>query len=228
MRFRTTLELAGKTATGFRVPAEVVESLGAGKRPPVRVTINGYTYRNTVAVYGDQYLIGVSAQNRAGAAPREVSIPPDFAAALEREPEAKQTFDRLSYSNQQAHVSSIESAKSADTRQRRIEKAIAGSEKATRVEGGIPTDLIKRDYDWSAAIPRLSMPVMIVVGDADGLPPAHAVEVFRAARRRQARRRLGPIGDDQLRLAVLPGLTHYENQVAPGLPQVVIPFLDGA
>ncbi|MGH8776691.1 MAG: DUF1905 domain-containing protein [Jiangellaceae bacterium] len=43
MRFRATLELAGKTATGFRVPADIVDSLGAGKRPPVRVTINGYS-----------------------------------------------------------------------------------------------------------------------------------------------------------------------------------------
>src|SRR2546426_6880355 len=104
MRFRTVLELAGKTATGFRVPAEVVESLGAGKRPPVLVTINGFTYRNTVAVYDGQFLIGVSAENRTGAgvaagdeidvdleldtAPRQVSIPPDFAAALEADPDA--------------------------------------------------------------------------------------------------------------------------------------------
>jgi Domain of unknown function (DUF1905) len=67
MRFRTTLELAGKTATGFRVPPKVVEALGHGKRPPVTVTIRGYTYRNTVAAYGDVYLIGVSAEHRAAA-----------------------------------------------------------------------------------------------------------------------------------------------------------------
>ena len=52
MRFRTTLEQAGKTATGFEVPSTVVEGLGAGKRPAVRVTINGFTYRSTVAVMG--------------------------------------------------------------------------------------------------------------------------------------------------------------------------------
>ena len=50
MKFRTTIELGGKTATGMRVPPEVVEALGSGKRPPVRVTINDYTYRGTVAV----------------------------------------------------------------------------------------------------------------------------------------------------------------------------------
>jgi hypothetical protein len=141
MKFRTTLELAGKTATGFRVPAEVVESLGKGKRPPVLVTINGYTYRNTVAVYGDEYLLGVSAENRAGAGvaagddieveleldttPREVEVPADFAAALDAEPAARQTFDALSYSNRSYHVLSIEGAKTDETRQRRIEKSIA-------------------------------------------------------------------------------------------------------
>ncbi|HET9757555.1 MAG TPA: DUF1905 domain-containing protein, partial [Candidatus Limnocylindrales bacterium] len=94
MRFKTTLELGGKTATGFRVPPEVVERLGKGKRPPVLVTINGHTYRNTVAVYGDVYMLGVAAEHREAAgvkagdeldvdleldsAPREVEVPADF------------------------------------------------------------------------------------------------------------------------------------------------------
>jgi hypothetical protein len=141
MRFRTRLELAGKTATGFRVPAEVVAALGRGKRPPVRVTINGYTYRNTVAVYGDEYLIGVSAEHRAKAGvaagdmldvdlelddqPREVVVPADLAAALDANPASKRAFDSLSYSNKQAHVLSVEGAKTPETRQRRIDKAIA-------------------------------------------------------------------------------------------------------
>ena len=140
MRFRTTLLREDKTATGFRVPDDVVEALGKGKRPPVRVTINGYTYRSTVAVYGGEYLLGVSAENRAGAgvkggdaievdleldtAPREVSVPADFAAALAAEPKAKRTFDGLSYSNKSWHVLQIEGAKSDETRQRRIMKSI--------------------------------------------------------------------------------------------------------
>jgi hypothetical protein len=140
MRFRTTLLLAGKTATGMRVPDEVVEALGAGKRPPVRVTINGYTYRNTIAVYGNQYLVGVSAEHRAGAgvkagdeldvdidldtAPRGVTVPADLAAALDAEPAARQTFDGLSYSNRSYLVSQVEDAKSDETRQRRIGKSI--------------------------------------------------------------------------------------------------------
>ena len=67
MRFHTTLLQTGPTATGMEVPDEVVEALGAGKRPPVRVTINGYTYRNTIAVMGGVYMVGVSAEHRAGA-----------------------------------------------------------------------------------------------------------------------------------------------------------------
>jgi hypothetical protein len=140
MRFHTTLLQAGGTATGIRIPDEILESLGAGKRPPVRVTINGYTYRNTVAVYGGEYLVGVSAEHRAGAgvaggdevdvdiqldtAPREVNVPADFAAALAAEPEARRTFDRLSYSNKSWHVLQIEGAKTDETRQRRIARSI--------------------------------------------------------------------------------------------------------
>ena len=140
MRFRTTLLQNDKTATGFRVPDEVVEALGKGKRPPVRVTINGYTYRSTVAVMGGDYMLGVSADNRAGAgvkggdeidveleldtAPREVSVPADLAAAIEAEPGAKRTFDSLSYSNKSWHVLQIEGAKSDETRQRRIVKSV--------------------------------------------------------------------------------------------------------
>jgi Bacteriocin-protection, YdeI or OmpD-Associated/Domain of unknown function (DUF1905) len=141
MRFTTTLELAGKTATGFRVPRAVVEALGKGKRPPVIVTINGYTYRNTVAVYGDEYMIGVAAEHRAPAgvkagdvlevdleldtAPREIEVPPDFAAALDKDREAKRFFDGLSYSNKRRLTLSIDDAKTLETRQRRIEKSIS-------------------------------------------------------------------------------------------------------
>jgi hypothetical protein len=140
MHFRATIDLDGTTATGMRVPAEIVEALASGKRPPVRVTINGYTYRSTVAVMGGEYLIGVSAENRAGAGvvagdevdvdveldaePREVTVPSDFAAALDAQPAARQTFDRLSYSNKSWHVLSIEGAKTDETRQRRIAKSV--------------------------------------------------------------------------------------------------------
>jgi hypothetical protein len=141
MRFRATIQLAGKTATGIRVPAEVVASLGPSKRPPVRVTINGHTYRNTVAVMGGVFMLGVSAENREAAGlqagdevdvdlqldtePREVTVPSDFAEALDQVADARRLFDGMSYSNKLRHVQSIKQAKTAETRRRRIAKAIS-------------------------------------------------------------------------------------------------------
>ncbi len=141
MRFRTTIIQSGKTACGIHVPNEVVESLGSGKRPAVTVTIKGYTYRNTVAVMGGVYMVGVSAEHRQGAgvaggdevdvdieldtAPREVTIPPDFDAALDASPRARETFGRLSNSNKSWHVLQVTGAKTEETRQRRIARSIA-------------------------------------------------------------------------------------------------------
>lgn len=141
MKFRAKLLQAGKTATGFEVPAKVVASFGSSKRPPVRVTINGYTYRNTVAVMGGVFMIGVSAEHRAGAGvkggdmldidlvldtePREVAVPADFKKALSRHAAARKFFEALSYSKKNGLVQSIEGAKTAETRERRIVKAIA-------------------------------------------------------------------------------------------------------
>jgi hypothetical protein len=140
MRFHTTILQAGKTATGIQVPDQIIDALGAGKRPAVKVTINGYTYRSSVAVLDGRYMVGVNADNRAGAgvaggdevdveieldtAPREVSVPPDFAAALDAEPAARRTFDGLSYSNKSFHTLGIGGAKTDETRRRRIAKAI--------------------------------------------------------------------------------------------------------
>ncbi|MER5624135.1 YdeI/OmpD-associated family protein [Streptosporangium sp. NPDC002544] len=141
MRFRVTLELAGKTATGFQVPDEVVADLGAGKRPPVRVTINGHSYRSTVASMGGRYMVGISAENRTHAGvsagddvvvnleldtePREVTVPADLAEAIDRDAEAKRFFDTLSYTKKQWFVLSVEGAKKPETRQRRLTETIA-------------------------------------------------------------------------------------------------------
>src|SRR5205823_47702 len=80
MKFRATIELAGKTATGIEVPAAVVTKLGSSKKPAVRVTIKGYTYRSTIATMGGRFMLPISAQVReaAGVAARdkaEVSSP---------------------------------------------------------------------------------------------------------------------------------------------------------
>ena len=140
MRFRTTILQGGKTATGIEVPEEVVMALGSGKRAKVLVTINGYTYRNSVAPLGGTYMVGVSADVRQAAgvaggdvvdvdieldtAPRVVTVPDDFATALDAAPDARRTFESLSYSNKSWHVGQIEGAKTDETRQRRIAKSI--------------------------------------------------------------------------------------------------------
>src|SRR5688500_4277115 len=140
MRFRTTIELGGKTATGFQVPAEVVAALGAGKKPPVTVTIGGHSYRSTVAVYGGLYYLPLSAENRAGAgvaagdevdvdveldtAPRQVVVPADLASARDAAPAARRAFDALSYSLRRRHVLAVEQAKTEQTRARRIAKVV--------------------------------------------------------------------------------------------------------
>ncbi|WP_232667057.1 YdeI/OmpD-associated family protein [Pseudonocardia sp. TRM90224] len=146
MKFRATLQLNGRTATGFQVPPEVVDELGSGKRPAVVVTINdAHSYRSTVAVMSGAFMLGVSATNRAEAgveagdvidvelqldtAPREVSVPDDLAAALDAD--CRRAFDSLSYSNRQRHVLAVEGAKTAATRERRIAAVVATMRAAT-------------------------------------------------------------------------------------------------
>ncbi|MDT7608274.1 MAG: hypothetical protein QOG96_2777 [Pseudonocardiales bacterium] len=140
MRFQATVDLGGKTATGIRVPEEVVTGLGSHRRPPVRVTVGAHTYRTTVAPMGGAYFVPLSAENRnlAGVAagdrvdvdieldtaPREVTVPAELAAALEREPGARQAFDALSTSRRREHARQVETAKAEATRQRRIAKVL--------------------------------------------------------------------------------------------------------
>ncbi|MGE0487805.1 MAG: YdeI/OmpD-associated family protein [Vulcanimicrobiota bacterium] len=140
MKFRTTLwQDKARNVVGIIIPAEVVESLGSGKRPPITVTINGYTYRNTVASMGGKYMVGVAAEHRVKAgvqggdtvevdieldtAPREVVLPDDFRLAL-RKANALKRFEELAYTYRKEHVRAIEEAKTAETRARRIERAL--------------------------------------------------------------------------------------------------------
>lgn len=142
MKFKTEIILGSKTATGFEVPAEVVESLGKGKKPPVVVTIGGYSYRSTVAVMGGKFMLPLNADNRQGAGvaagdvveaelkldtePREITVPDDLSAALAQEEAAAAFFAGLSYSNKNRIVYQIEQAKTGETRERRIRKAVEG------------------------------------------------------------------------------------------------------
>jgi len=142
VKFRASIELAGKTATGIEVPAAVVAKLGSSKKPAVRVTMKGYTYRSTVATMGGRFMLPISSQVREAAsvkagdqvdvhveldmAPREVTVPADFARALARDAAARRFFEGLSFSNKQRIVISIEAAKAPETRERRIVKAVSG------------------------------------------------------------------------------------------------------
>ena len=138
--FETTVASSGNN-TGIVVPVEIIEQLGAGKRPPVLVDVNGHEYRSTAAVMGGKHMIGISAAVRAATglkagdpirvtltvadSPREVDVPADFAAALAAEDGTSAFFEKLSNSLQRYHVDTINGAKTAETRQRRIQKAVA-------------------------------------------------------------------------------------------------------
>ena len=138
--FDTTVAATGND-TGMVVPDELIERLGAGRRPSVMVNVNGYEYRNTVGVMGGKHMISISAAVRKEAGlsggdpihvkvtvaktPREADIPDDFADALSVEPDVLVFFSKLSNSLQLYHVDNINGAKTPEARQRRIEKAIS-------------------------------------------------------------------------------------------------------
>ena len=140
MKLQATIEQTGKNTTGIEISPEVVETLGAGKRPKVQVTINGFTYRSSIASMDGRFLLSVSAEVREKAkvaggdeveidleldtAPREIETPPDLATALEAAPAARELFEKLSYSNKRRLVEPITSAKTDETRQRRIAKTV--------------------------------------------------------------------------------------------------------
>jgi hypothetical protein len=152
MRFTAEVEQTGRTTTGIEVPATVLEALGGGRRPKVTVTINGATYRSSVASMGGRFLVGVSAENRAltgvsggqvvdvdlelDTAPREVAVPDDLRKALDAVPEAAAAFARLSYSHQRQHVEAVEAAKQPETRRRRIDKAVDMLQRGARGQSG--------------------------------------------------------------------------------------------
>jgi hypothetical protein len=140
MKFTAELESTGKTTAGFEVPAEIVEALGGGAHPKVSATVKGFTFRTSIARMGGRYLLGMSAERRTAAgvsagdvlevdveldtAPREVDVPEEFAAALAADAAAREFWQTLSYSKQQWHVLQVTSAKTEETKARRIEKSI--------------------------------------------------------------------------------------------------------
>ncbi len=140
--FTTTILLDDKVnATGIRVPAEAIAALGGKKKPPVIVSINGFTYRSTVAAYGAGYMLPLSQERRAAAGvapndvvevtleldtePRTVEVPDDLGAALAAKRGALAAFDALAYSTRKEHVRQVVEAKAQETRERRIARIVA-------------------------------------------------------------------------------------------------------
>ncbi|MFF0636650.1 YdeI/OmpD-associated family protein [Nocardia sp. NPDC004151] len=140
MKFRAIVE-PPEPMRGLEVPPEVVEALGGGARPPVTITLNGHSWKSRVAILRGRNLLGLSNANRKAAGveigdevevevrldsePRVIVEPDDFTQALDADPAARAAYDNLSHSRKREHVHAIESAKKPETRQRRIEKAIA-------------------------------------------------------------------------------------------------------
>jgi len=141
VEFAATLtQAAGKSATGIEVPAEIIERLGAGKRPAVRVRLDDFEFRTTVGVMGGASMIPVSAAIRKEAgltagdavtvglvpdsSPRAIEMPDDFAAALAAQPSALAFYETLSNSLKRFHVDNINGAKTDETRARRIDKSV--------------------------------------------------------------------------------------------------------
>lgn len=141
MEFTTDLQATGGNTTGFVVPETVLAGLDAGRRPKVAATVNGHTWRTSIASMGGQFLLGVSAAVREAAgiaagethtvavevddAPRIVEVPEDLAAALAAHPAAAAAWERLSYSHQRQHAEALTAAKKPETRERRISSTIA-------------------------------------------------------------------------------------------------------
>jgi Bacteriocin-protection, YdeI or OmpD-Associated/Domain of unknown function (DUF1905) len=137
-RFTATLEQHG-SGTVVVVPLDLKETFGSG-RPPVRATVNGYTFRTTLFSMGGRALLGLNREVRDAAGvtageevsvelerdeePRTVAVPADLAAALDVDPAVRDTFDGLSYTHRKEYVRWIEDAKREATRSRRVAKAV--------------------------------------------------------------------------------------------------------
>lgn len=137
----TTELLAFGNNTGFEIPESFVTELGGGRKPKVTATVNGFTFRSSIAYMGGQFLLGVSKERRESAgikggdvveleieldtAPRVIEVPPDLKEAFLSNPVAAEFWETISYSNQRWHAEQIEGAKAAETRARRVARSIA-------------------------------------------------------------------------------------------------------
>lgn len=141
-RFRVLLEKdPNSEVTGIVIPFDVQKTFGSRARVPVRGAINGFEFRSSIFPTSDghHYMV-VNKQMREGAgvrggemitvemerddAPRIITPPEDFEKALRKNKDAREAWEKLSYSHRKEYVKAIEEAKKPETRARRIEKAI--------------------------------------------------------------------------------------------------------
>ena len=139
--FDAELERVGKTSAKLRVPVDLKEIFGRA-RPPLKVTVEGHTWRTTPGVYGGVAYIGLNKDVRSAAGvdagdrvrvtmefdtePRTVAVPADLRSALEADPKAKAAFADLSFTHGREYVEWIEEAKRPGTRARRIAGTVDG------------------------------------------------------------------------------------------------------
>ena len=137
--FKTTI-VRTETACYIEVPFDPKAVFGK-VRAPVKVTLNGYTYRSTIAAMGGPPCIPLRRSNREAAGlegtetltvrldldteAREVEPPADLVKALKAAPPAWDRWHELSYSHQREHAEAVEGAKKPETRARRIENAVS-------------------------------------------------------------------------------------------------------
>ena len=136
MDFTSELLASGGNTTGFQVPDAMVEALGGGRRPKVVVTVEGHTWRTSIAAMGGRFMLGASAAVREASgisagqtygvhveldtAPRVIEVPDDLAAGLAASPAAAAAWAGLSYSQQRQHTEALAAAKKPETRERRV------------------------------------------------------------------------------------------------------------
>ncbi len=140
IQFTASLQPRGPAAAVVLDDSQVAAVGEGAKRFPVVATVNGYTWRTSVARMGGEFLLGLSKEVRQGAgveagdevevtveldtAPREVEVPEALAAALAADPQAKASFDRLAFSHRKEYARWIAEAKQQETRQRRVQQAL--------------------------------------------------------------------------------------------------------
>lgn len=136
----TTKLLGFGNNTGIEVPPANIAELGSSKKPPIEVSVNGYTYKSTVAVMNGRYMISFAKAHREASGiqagdqikvvlvldegVREVVIPEQLRTSLQNE-NLLEAFNKLAYSSRKEAVRQVNDAKAEETRGRRIEKIVA-------------------------------------------------------------------------------------------------------